>query len=77
MRVEDVVALGRLPHGHRPRSPGETVAAAIERVRISHRSGDARGPLGERQLVPSLAVGQAAPPSRSTADDSRPPAPVT
>jgi iron complex transport system ATP-binding protein len=68
MRVEDVVALGRLPHetglrGARP-SDRAAVAAAIERVGVGHLLGrDARElSLGERQLVLlALAVAQAAP----------------
>jgi iron complex transport system ATP-binding protein len=68
MRVEDVVALGRLPHedpfrGLRP-ADRAAVAAAIERVGIGHLLGrDARElSLGERQLVLiALAVAQAAP----------------
>ena len=68
MRVEEVVALGRLPHeaplrGARP-SDRAAVAAAIERVGLGHLLGrDARElSLGERQLVLlALAVAQAAP----------------
>lgn len=68
MRVEEVVALGRLPHedpirGLRP-SDRAAVAAAIERVGLGHLLGrDARElSLGERQLVLlALAVAQAAP----------------
>ena len=68
MRVEEVVALGRLPHeaplrGTRP-SDRAAVAAAIERVGVGHLLGrDARElSLGERQLVLlALAVAQAAP----------------
>jgi iron complex transport system ATP-binding protein len=68
MRVEEVVALGRLPHetgmrGARP-SDRAAVAAAIERVGVGHLLGrDARElSLGERQLVLlALAVAQAAP----------------
>ena len=68
MRVEDVVALGRLPHedpfrGLRPIDRA-AVGAAIERVGIGHLLGrDARElSLGERQLVLiALAVAQAAP----------------
>jgi iron complex transport system ATP-binding protein len=67
-RVEDVVALGRLPHedpirGARP-ADRAAVAAAIERVGLGHLLGrDARElSLGERQLVlVGLAVAQAAP----------------
>jgi iron complex transport system ATP-binding protein len=67
-RVEEVVALGRLPHedpirGARP-SDRAAVAAAIERVGLGHLLGrDARElSLGERQLVLiALAVAQAAP----------------
>ena len=67
-RVEDVVALGRLPHedplrGSRP-ADRAAVAAAIERVGVGHLLGrDARElSLGERQLVLlALAVAQAAP----------------
>jgi iron complex transport system ATP-binding protein len=68
MRVEDVVALGRLPHedpfrGLRP-ADRSAVASAIERVGIGHLLGrDARAlSLGERQLVLiALAVAQDAP----------------
>ncbi len=68
MRVEEVVALGRLPHeaplrGARP-SDRAAVAAAIERVGLGHLMGrDARElSLGERQLVLlALAVAQDAP----------------
>jgi len=68
MRVEEVVALGRLPHeaalrGARP-SDRAAVAAAIDRVGLGHLLGrDARElSLGERQLVLlALAVAQAAP----------------
>jgi len=68
MRVEEVVALGRLPHedpfrGARP-ADRAAVAAAIERVGVGHLMGrDARElSLGERQLVLlALAVAQAAP----------------
>jgi ABC-type cobalamin/Fe3+-siderophores transport system ATPase subunit len=55
--VEEVVALGRLPHEHPVRGmrPGDraAVAAAIERVGVGHLLGrDARElSLGERQLV--------------------------
>jgi iron complex transport system ATP-binding protein len=67
-RVEEVVALGRLPHedpirGARP-ADRAAVAAAIERVGVGHLIGrDARElSLGERQLVLlALAVAQAAP----------------
>ena len=67
-RVEEVVALGRLPHedplrGQRP-ADRAAVAAAIDRVGIGHLLGrDARElSLGERQLVLiALAVAQAAP----------------
>ena len=67
-RVEEVVALGRLPHedpfrGQRP-ADRAAVAAAIERVGVGHLLGrDARElSLGERQLVLiALAVAQAAP----------------
>jgi iron complex transport system ATP-binding protein len=67
-RVEEVVALGRLPHedplrGARP-ADRAAVAAAIERVGVGHLLGrDARElSLGERQLVlVALAVAQAAP----------------
>jgi iron complex transport system ATP-binding protein len=68
MRVEDVVALGRLPHeaplrGSRP-ADRAAVAAAIDRVGLGHLLGrDARElSLGERQLVLlALAVAQEAP----------------
>ena len=68
MRVEEVVALGRLPHedplrGPRP-SDRAAVAAAIDRVGLGHLLGrDARElSLGERQLVLlAMAVAQAAP----------------
>ncbi len=68
MRVEEVVALGRLPHeaplrGARP-ADRAAVAAAIERVGLGHLLGrDARElSLGERQLVLlALAVAQEAP----------------
>jgi iron complex transport system ATP-binding protein len=68
MRVEDVVALGRLPHeapfrGARP-ADRAAVAAAIDRVGLGHLLGrDARElSLGERQLVLlALAVAQEAP----------------
>jgi iron complex transport system ATP-binding protein len=67
-RVEEVVALGRLPHedpfrGLRP-ADRVAIAAAIERVGLGHLVGrDARElSLGERQLVLlALAVAQAAP----------------
>lgn len=67
-RVEEVVALGRLPHedpfrGPRP-ADRAAIAAAIERVGVGHLLGrDARElSLGERQLVLlALAVAQAAP----------------
>ena len=67
-RVEEVVALGRLPHedplrGARP-ADRAAVAAAIDRVGVGHLLGrDARElSLGERQLVLlALAVAQAAP----------------
>ncbi|HET7726331.1 MAG TPA: ABC transporter ATP-binding protein [Candidatus Limnocylindrales bacterium] len=67
-RVEEVVALGRIPHedpirGARP-ADRAAVAAAIERVGLGHLLGrDARElSLGERQLVLiALAVAQAAP----------------
>jgi len=67
-RVEEVVALGRLPHedpfrGARPADRAAT-AAAIERVGVGHLLGrDARElSLGERQLVLlAMAVAQAAP----------------
>ncbi len=68
MRVEEVVALGRLPHedpfrGLRPIDRA-AVGTAIERVGIGHLLGrDARElSLGERQLVLiAMAVAQAAP----------------
>ncbi len=68
MRVEDVVALGRLPHedpirGLRP-ADRAAVAAAIDRVGLGQLLGrDARElSLGERQLVLlAMAVAQAAP----------------
>jgi iron complex transport system ATP-binding protein len=67
-RVEEVVALGRLPHEDPLRGPRPAdraaVAAAIERVGVGHLLGrDARElSLGERQLVLlALAVAQAAP----------------
>ena len=67
-RVEEVVALGRLPHedpfrGARP-SDRSAISAAIERVGVGHLVGrDARElSLGERQLVLlAMAVAQAAP----------------
>jgi iron complex transport system ATP-binding protein len=67
MPVDDVVALGRLPHeppitGLRP-SDRAAVAAAIERVGVGHlRRRDARElSMGERQLVfIAVAVAQAA-----------------
>ncbi len=67
-RVEEVVALGRLPHedpfrGPRP-ADRAAIAAAIDRVGVGHLLGrDARElSLGERQLVLiALAVAQAAP----------------
>jgi iron complex transport system ATP-binding protein len=67
-RVEEVIALGRLPHedpirGPRP-SDRVAVAAAIERVGVGHLLGrDARElSLGERQLVLiAMAVAQSAP----------------
>ncbi len=67
-RVEDLVALGRLPHEDPLRGPRAAdlaaVSAAIERVGVGHLLGrDARElSLGERQLVLlALAVAQAAP----------------
>jgi iron complex transport system ATP-binding protein len=66
--VEEVVALGRLPHEHPIRGlrPADraAVASAIERVGVGHLLGrDARElSLGERQLVLlAMAVAQAAP----------------
>jgi iron complex transport system ATP-binding protein len=66
--VEEVVALGRLPHEHPVRGmrPGDrsAVAAAIDRVGVGHLLGrDARElSLGERQLVLlAMAVAQGAP----------------
>ncbi|MEW5990711.1 MAG: ABC transporter ATP-binding protein [Chloroflexota bacterium] len=66
--VEEVVALGRLPHEHPVRGlrPGDraAVAAAIDRVGVGHLLGrDARElSLGERQLVLlAMAVAQDAP----------------
>jgi iron complex transport system ATP-binding protein len=68
MRVEEVVALGRLPHEHPIRGlrPADraAIAGAIERVGLGQLLGrDARElSLGERQLVLlGLAVAQAAP----------------
>ena len=68
MAVEEVVALGRLPHEHpvRGRRPVDrsAVAAAIDRVGVGHLLGrDARElSLGERQLVlVAMAVAQEAP----------------
>ncbi len=68
MRVEEVVALGRLPHegSLRGSTPADraAVAAAIDRVGLGHLMGrDARElSLGERQLVLlALAVAQEAP----------------
>jgi iron complex transport system ATP-binding protein len=68
MRVEEVVALGRLPHeaSLRGATPADraAVAAAIDRVGLGHLLGrDARElSLGERQLVLlALAVAQQAP----------------
>ncbi len=68
MRVEEVVALGRLPHESALRGAGPAdraaVAAAIDRVGLGHLLGrDARElSLGERQLVLlALAVAQEAP----------------
>jgi iron complex transport system ATP-binding protein len=67
-RVEEVVALGRIPHEDAIRGPRPAdraaVAAAIERVGVGHLIGrDARElSTGERQLVlVALAVAQAAP----------------
>ena len=67
-RVEEVVALGRLPHEDPFRGPRDTdrvaIDAAIERVGLADLVGrDARElSLGERQLVlVALAVAQAAP----------------
>ena len=66
--VEEVVALGRLPHEHPVRgmrpSDRAAVAAALDRVGVGHLLGrDARElSLGERQLVLlAMAVAQAAP----------------
>ena len=68
MRVEDVVALGRIPHEGSIRGASAAdraaVAAAIDRVGLGHLMGrDARElSLGERQLVLlALAVAQDAP----------------
>ncbi len=68
MRVEEVVALGRLPHESALRGAGPAdraaVAAAIDRVGVGHLLGrDARElSLGERQLVLlALAVAQESP----------------
>ena len=68
VRVEELVALGRLPHETSLRGPRPTdraaTAAAIERVGIGHLLGrDVRElSLGERQLVlVALAVAQMAP----------------
>jgi iron complex transport system ATP-binding protein len=67
-RVEELVALGRLPHEDAIRGPRPAdraaVSAAIERVGVGHLLGrDVRElSLGERQLVLiALAVAQAAP----------------
>lgn len=67
-RVEEVIALGRLPHEDPFRGPRSAdraaVAAAIERVGVGHLLGrDARElSLGERQLVLiAMAVAQATP----------------
>jgi len=67
IRVEEVVALGRIPHEHPLLGPRPadraTVAAAIERVRIGHLIGrDVRElSAGERQLVVlAMAVAQGA-----------------
>lgn len=67
-RVEEVVALGRIPHEDPFRGPRPTdhaaIAAAIERVGIGHLLGrDARElSLGERQLVLiAMAVAQRTP----------------
>jgi iron complex transport system ATP-binding protein len=66
--VEEVVALGRLPHEHPIRGlrPADraAVAAAVDRVGVGHLLGrDARElSLGERQLVLlAMAIAQAAP----------------
>ena len=68
MTVEEVVALGRLPHEHpiRGMRPADraAVAAAIEQVGVGHLMGrDARElSLGERQLVLlAMAIAQDAP----------------
>jgi iron complex transport system ATP-binding protein len=68
MRVEEVVALGRLPHEDALRGPRSAdraaIAAAIERVGLGRLIGrDARElSLGERQLVLlALAIAQSAP----------------
>ena len=68
IRVEEVVALGRIPHEDPFRGPRErdraAIRAAIERVGIAHLVGrDARElSLGERQLVLlAVAVAQEAP----------------
>ena len=68
MTVEEVVALGRLPHEHPIRGlrpvDRAAIAGAIDRVGVGHLLGrDARElSLGERQLVLlALAVAQAAP----------------
>ncbi len=65
IRVEELVALGRLPHEHPLLGPRESdtaaIAAAIERVGIGHLRGrDVRElSLGERQLVViAMAVAQ-------------------
>jgi ABC-type cobalamin/Fe3+-siderophores transport system ATPase subunit len=67
-RVEEVIALGRLPHEHplRGMRPADraAIAAAIDRVGVGHLLGrDARElSLGERQLVlVAMAVAQEAP----------------
>jgi iron complex transport system ATP-binding protein len=67
-RVEEVVALGRLPHEDPLRGPGAAdraaVASAMDRVGLGRLMGrDARElSLGERQLVlVALAIAQAAP----------------
>jgi ABC-type cobalamin/Fe3+-siderophores transport system ATPase subunit len=67
-RVEEVVALGRLPHEDPLRGPGDAdraaVAAAMDRVGLGRLMGrDARElSLGERQLVlVALAIAQASP----------------
>src|SRR5205085_5245145 len=68
VRVEEVVALGRLPHEDPLRGPGAAdraaVATAIDRVGLGRLMGrDARElSLGERQLVlVTVAIAQAAP----------------